>query len=436
MKKTILAKTLIASAITFSIGTVAAAPYDIIDLGKIEGGTNSFAYGLNNTGEVVGFGNGPLITNDNGQEVPEFDRHAIQFMNGSIVDLGTLVNGSSSLALAINNNGTIIGTSSETRTVTNSDGVEIEVTENFASTFQGGMVSKLNDLADFTFTEGLSINDNEIAVGVGFIDVDPDDDVTAIQRGYIYNVATDTRISNVSALSDGVGRQSYPLSINNNGLVAGWAEKDVDGIIEARAFWLDISQPDVLNELPTLNTIITIARDINDSGIVVGLAQNTPSRARNASFLYNINNDSELTILPYLDSRFEDSVANAINNNGQIVGQALVSAPSIGQRAAYLFENDETKNLNSLISCETGWFLDNATNINDNGEIVGYGLKTETVANETITEVRAFKLIPTGGAIDVCEDDSDNDSGNSGGSWNFVSMMLLGLVLFRRKYML
>ncbi len=434
MKKTILAKTLIASAITFSIGTVAAAPYEIIDLGKVEGGNNSFAYGLNNSGEAVGFGNGPIITNEDGLQFREFSSHALHFINGEVIDLGVLANGSSSLALSINNNGISVGTSDESRTIINDNGDEVTINEDFAVAFQSGAILKLNNLEGYTFTQATGINDNNIVIGLGLFDVDPEDQIARAQRGFIYDLSSDSLVANVAALSPEASRQSYPLSINNNGLIAGWAEKEVDGILEARAFWLDLQQPEVLNELPTIDTSVTMARDINDNGVIIGFVQSPTNRTRNISFVFDSNSDTELTRIPFFENQFDDSIANAINNNDQIVGQALVSSPSIGQRAGYLFENNELKNLNDMIPCDSGWIIDNATNINDNGEIVGFGLRTETVDEQTTTEIRAFKLMPTGGAIEICDDGSDDNNDSSGGSWSLTSMLLLGLVFFRRKY--
>ena len=77
------------------------------------------------------------------------------------------------------------------------------------------------------------------------------------------------------------------------------------------------------------------------------------------------------------------SEANAINNEGQVVGDFEVKY----QDYAFLFEDGAMVDLNSLISASSGWDLAVATDINDQGDIVGYG---ENSAGNT----DGFLLIP------------------------------------------
>lgn len=435
MKKTRFTKTLIASTLSLAVGTAVAAPYEIIDLGKVEGGSNSFAYGLNNSGEVVGYGDGPLTTDSEGKEVREFSSHALKFDTAAITDFGALDNGNTSLALAINDSGIVIGRANQTRTETNTAGNEISITENFAVSFQGNIPEKLANLTNFSNSQALNINNQNIIVGFGSIDLDPDDDIGNIQRGFVYNFNSQSLISIVDALTDSKDRQSFPLSINDSGVVVGWAEKKVGDQIHALAFSLDTNGTQGLVELPTLNTSVTMARDINNSGLIVGSARHGSGTTRTVSFVYNPSSDNALTRLPFFANNYDNSVANAINDNGQIVGQALVSEPTTGINTGYLFENNELKDLNKLISCNSGWRIDNATNINNNGEIIGYGLKAETIEGKVVNEIRAFKLVPTGGAIEVCQDDTDDSESPSGGSWSLSGLLLLAVIYFRRKFL-
>jgi probable HAF family extracellular repeat protein len=65
-----------------------------------------------------------------------------------------------------------------------------------------------------------------------------------------------------------------------------------------------------------------------------------------------------------------DSFAYAINNAGQVVGNSY-----IGKSLKYpvLWDNNSIKDLNNLIPPKSGWVLMGVSDINDKGQIVGYG---------------------------------------------------------------
>lgn len=67
--------------------------------------------------------------------------------------------------------------------------------------------------------------------------------------------------------------------------------------------------------------------------------------------------------------------ANAINNRGQIVGASNVT---LYVRHAFLWQDGEMQDLNKLVSPEGKWRLQEAYDVNDNGEIVCLGMPAET----------------------------------------------------------
>ena len=75
----------------------------ITDLGTLPSGDFSFAFGINNRGQVVGLSNSA-----------SGEAHAVLWENGKMTDLGTLPGGEdfSSFASGINNRGQVVGNSS------------------------------------------------------------------------------------------------------------------------------------------------------------------------------------------------------------------------------------------------------------------------------------------------------------------------------------
>jgi probable HAF family extracellular repeat protein len=99
---------------------------------------------------------------------------------------------------------------------------------------------------------------------------------------------------------------------------------------------------------------------------------------------------------------YPDNIALAINNRGQIVGHAQCIA-SGGSLAAFLWQDGVMYNLNDLIPPGSGWDLIKALDINDAGEIVGFGL-----APGGGSYLRAFLLVPANPPVSVPQEGAPN----------------------------
>jgi probable HAF family extracellular repeat protein len=75
-----------------------------------------------------------------------------------------------------------------------------------------------------------------------------------------------------------------------------------------------------------------------------------------------------------------DPVGNAINNHSVIVGQS--------GNGAWIWSNGNFQNLNNLIPANSGFTLDNATAVNDDGQIVVNGYNAQG-------QEHAFLLTPS-----------------------------------------
>jgi probable HAF family extracellular repeat protein len=122
--------------------------YTITDLGSL-GGFSSFAYGINNSGQIVGVA---LITGNSAF-------HAFLYSGGHMLDLGTL-GGSYGDAYGINNSGQIVG--------------EAGITGDFAThafLYSAGQLQDLNNFlapnSGWILSAAYGINDSGHIVGSG-----------------------------------------------------------------------------------------------------------------------------------------------------------------------------------------------------------------------------------------------------------------------------
>ncbi len=126
------------------------------------------------------------------------------------------------------------------------------------------------------------------------------------------------------------------------------------------------------DDLGTLGGSFSIGFGINEAGIAVGLSNTaaiSPSSGKpiDHAFLY----DTSLHDLGTVPG-FENSAASAINDYNKVVG-LIGNLPSTNHAMVW----DKThgmRDLNTLISPASGWLLEIGRAINNQGEIVGWGI--------------------------------------------------------------
>lgn len=172
------------------------------------------------------------------------------------------------------------------------------------------------------------------------------------------------------------GNNSQGHSINNNGDVAGFA---VDGSGLKHAF---VYSGGVMRDLHTLAGDIywssSEGNAINDFGQVAGIT--TVANGVNHAFLYSGG------VMQDLGTLGGTSTATGINNPGQVVGYS--------NGHAFLDSGGTMYDLNDLavnLSSTNFSYLNVATDINDNGTIVGYAITSPGGGNDA---VHAFMAVP------------------------------------------
>ncbi len=411
MKTKLLTKTLLASAACFSTGVAIAAPYEVIDLGGL-GGNQSFGWGINNSGETVGYANGPLVEGSSEERV--FDIHAFYNDLNQTYDLNTNEE-TNGFAFKINDAGIIIGYINETI-----DGF-VNGRES-AVKFSANNAPEILDVDDgFSGSRALGINSDGDIVGYGrFNFEDADGNTISANRGFRITSSGTSEPLPIFGNEQTSDFDSYAISVNDNDVILGWSERIHEGNVNLIGAVAHVTLVDGTQvEIPNFGGREGYGLDINNNNIVVGRAQDDEGFFK--PFVYDSSLDV-ITEIPYINNDFRDGVANSINQNNQVVGNVLVTPITIRRYGAFLYENNQINMLNNMIKCDSGWDLQQANDINDNGEIVGIG----TFENE----VRAFKLIPTGEPVDVCEEEESSNEG--GGSSDKLLLLMLSLLMIRR----
>jgi probable HAF family extracellular repeat protein len=323
----------------------------------------------------------------------------------NIVALDVLPGGVDSYATAINESGVVVGHSTLDRTghvgrsrpvIWNSMG---EPTEMWSDQFFGGIPSGINNLGQvvgrYGSGSGIPLPGPGIPPGGAFI----------------WDVVT----RNFSDLGDLGGQNVLASGINDVGQVSGSSENSLG---QPRAFiWDEVNG---MREIGTLGGIWSFGNDINSSGQIAGYSWRADESEhayiwtpfvgmndlgpanRDGTRAFGLNDPGDVVgngtisadlagallweedrITGLSSSEVAFSFASEVNNVGQAVGYAS------GNGRAYAVVWDKVlgpRHLEELITPDAGWLLEQATSINDRGQIVGYGLLND--------QVRGFLLTP------------------------------------------
>lgn len=318
---------------------VAGPVYVVTDLGDIGGGYTT-AYGVNDSGQVVGKSR---VTNDaNSAE------HAFLYSNGQITDihqLGTF----NSVGLAINDQGQVTGQ------------YDAGGSSERSFIYAKGSMQDIGSLGgNSTLAQGM--NASGTVVGYG-------QDSGGTYRAFTYSNGS---IKDLGILTtNNIGA----FAINNAGTITGVN-------FDTRAAWVY----DGTHITYMTKTGYMLNPDaINTAGDVVGSSADQHQNIR--AFIYN-SSDGSVNILGTLAGNSSGpgytSWAYGINDMGQVVGNSTTSSLAVH---AFLYENGTMLDLNNLIVPGNGVVLESAVGINSEGQIIANGFDDNGA-------LRAFLLTP------------------------------------------
>ncbi len=341
----------LAASLLSALSLNAAVRYSVTDLGTLPGDEGSSATGINNSGQIVGYSY--TVSSSPGNTF--YVTHAFVYSNEAMQPLGTL-GGTTSSASAINDNGLIIGSS------TNADG------DLLGFTYSNDAMAPLLPTSD-NGGIGNGLNKNGSIVG---------------GNGNGILVANGTLLKEFNSLG---GSGCSAIAINTSGTIVGNSRGPDE---QPRAFIYTGGPADQFGGYPVTDLTDTItsssgwilqsAKAINDAGKIVGYG------IKDGNYhAYMYTNGIITDLNPATGPNGLDG-ATAINAHDEIVGE---TATSSGTPHAFIYRGGVMTDLNSLIPSDSGWELTYASGINDAGQIVGQGFNAQGNA-------RAFLLTPDG----------------------------------------
>lgn len=332
-----------------------------VTLIDITGATSSTARAVNDLGQVVG----------SYEKADNSNQAYVWSAAGGTTDIPPLAGDTGSSAHDINNAGQVTGGS---------------INENAMPVYSGfiwssgGGTQDLGNLGGTTYTEGWGINSNGVVSGES-------ETAAGAYRAIVWTSGSGM----ADIVQDGFGDDaSSSLAINDSGQAALYSQN----MMTRTAYIWDSTNGAVA--LGNIGGTGSCSWDISNSGKVVGWAKDAGDKIR--AFIW----DSTNGMVQIGSTETAASKAFALNELDMVVGYSEDGAgDGSGNRTAVLWKDGAQVDLNTLIPANSGWVLQTAWDINEKGQIVGYGTydgKTQAflltpVSNGANTAINSLLLL-------------------------------------------
>lgn len=360
--------------------------YTVTDLGTLPGGTNSFAFDMNNAGWVAG---SSTLT------PTSVNQHAVIWRGGHMTDLGTL-GGPNSEAGGPNGSGEAAIISETAKTDPNGEdfcgfGNHLQC---LAAVWKNGALKVLPTLLGDNKGNTQAYGLNNLGQVVGFAENGVPDPTCspgtpfqvirfeAVIWGPNGEIQKRLRPPDGDTVGFAFGINDNGQAVGSSGLCSNTSLPPANPAGAHAVLWEKDGSPTNLGNLGVGGTF-NVATSVNNRGDVAGTAQ-FPEDGNPHAFLWTRETSKmrDLGTLPG-DAVSVAPCCNTINDSRQVVGFSIGS----GGPRAFLWQNGMMTDLNTLIPAGSPLFLSFALTINSRGEIAGIGATSTGV-------VHAFLAIP------------------------------------------
>jgi probable HAF family extracellular repeat protein len=322
--------------------------------------------------------------------LPEF--RAVLWGEHGIVTLGTLEGGYESVANAVNNDGQVVGLSTNTIPDANSMFFGFGF-QTRAFSWKDGVMQDLGTLGG-TDAQALIVNEGGQVAGESYLNSDPSpacaSDGLPLSSGvFLWENGVMTNLGSFGGTCTLLG------DLNNRGQIVGFSY--LPGDQNDHAFlWENGTMKDLGN---TFGGPDSVALAINEAGHAVGWGQAAGNKFVQHASLWKNGVQTDLG-----PSGTDCAFAVSINSKDQIVGSSYPICDFINPHfSGFIYENGELADLNTLIGPHPKLHISEPETINDRGEIAGIGVTSDG-------KDHAFLLIPNGECGDDCCDANCEES--------------------------
>jgi uncharacterized membrane protein len=334
-----------------AVATAQAQTYSITDLGALPGATSTYAYGMNDNGDVAGWsGNGSIST-------------GYVWSHGAMTSIGWLPNGNPGSGLfAVNLFGQAVGVANpstsgvlQTQGVLYRNNTLITIDTSAPSLFAHSITNTGVIVGDYTKGGGSS--------GGTFVPAFWAEDPSKpgrFRRTDLVPVSGDTA--------------AYANAANQSMIIVGYTASQFLGY--RGCLWNNDSKhtPTVLAPAPGDQTAQAVG--INDLGMAAGFSWLGVYRV--TPVVWSADPSHTPTALPFLPGTTH-AMARAINNLGQVIGTGGEPDPAAGHAFSgvipVVWLNGQIYLLQSLLDASgAGWQITESVAINNAGQIAGNGI--------------------------------------------------------------